>query len=99
VDIDLRDFTTAAAVFAVLSPVIIAIVQAVKETGLVKPRYAPLAALGLGLLFGVLVWASYGISPLAAVAMGAMSGLSAPGLYDLGKKTIAGKDVREVPRR
>ena len=83
-NIDLPQITTGV---AVVVPVIVAIVQAIKMTGRVPDKYAPIASIlvGIGLAF---------IAHSAATAMGqvilsgVMYGLMASGLYSGIKTTM-----------
>ena len=65
-------------------------VQLAKMYG-IATRYLPLLSVVLGLAGGIVAFV-YGDLPLtASIVGGIMAGASASGIYDLGKRTIAGK--------
>lgn len=72
----------------VVIPIIIGIVEILKRVGL-PIKYSPLAALALGLFFGVF----YVETVKAGVIVGLMVGLSATGLYS------GTKNLREVGKK
>ena len=69
-----------------LVPMIVGLVEVGKRSGLSK-RYAPIAAVVLGLLGGFAIKSDI----IEAVFFGVASGLSACGLYDFGDVTVRGK--------
>ena len=70
-----------------LIPLIVAVVQMLKVVGL-PVKFAALAAVGLGILLGVVYIAPQDI--LQGLLVGASVGLSASGLYSSTKNTIEG---------
>ena len=68
----------------ILVPVIVGLVEIVKRLGM-PSRFCPVLAvvLGIGLSF-----AGLHPSPLETILEGVVAGLSASGLYDVGKKTL-----------
>ncbi|MCX6785905.1 MAG: hypothetical protein NTZ18_03595 [Candidatus Komeilibacteria bacterium] len=86
--IDIQNLQQLAANLAWITPVIIALVQVIKNaTPESFNRYLPLISIGIGIGFGCLV---VGIS-LTGGMIGLLLGLGATGLFELGKSTIAGK--------
>lgn len=69
-----------------VTPVLIALVGVVRSTFGVADRYVPLLSVLLGAGAGLLL---VGLSAVGAV-VGVIIGLSASGLYDVGKKTVLG---------
>jgi len=68
---------------AVITPIVLGLVQALKQ--IVSTKYAPVLALGLGLILG-LTWANLqGVSWIAGIFTGIISGLSACGLWSASK--------------
>ena len=74
--------------FSVLTAIVIGLTEAGKQLGLPK-KYTPVLAVLLGVLFTIGL-ALFEITT-QIVLTGVVIGLSACGLYDLGKKTILGK--------
>lgn len=73
----------------ILAAIALGLTQVVKAAGLPK-RFIPLVAIALGVGFNFL--GKYvGVGYQEVILYGTMAGLSAVGLYDIGKKTIAGK--------
>lgn len=72
-------------------PVIIAIVELIKRTAAPPKRWLPLIAVGVGILANVFA-SQIAADPLASsAAIGLIAGLAAAGLYDSGKKSLAGR--------
>ncbi len=73
---------------SILVGITIGLTEAVKRVG-VKKRFLPLVSLvfGIGLVFLSSPVLSIGESIIAGI----MVGLSAAGLFDIGRKTVAGK--------
>jgi hypothetical protein len=70
-----------------LVPVIAAVVQVVKVTWpKLDGRFTPVISLVVGVAVSLVV---IGLTPIAGFA-GLIFGLTASGLYDIGKKTVAG---------
>lgn len=69
-----------------VTPALIALVGVVRSTFSVPDRFIPLTSVVLGAGAGLLL---VGVSAVGAV-VGILIGLSASGLYDLGKKTVLG---------
>lgn len=72
-------------IIAFATPIVIGLVQIIKQTGLPQ-KAAPFAAIGIGIL--VAAGFSSGFS-VEAILEGIVAGLSAAGLYDTGKATVA----------
>ena len=70
-------------IIATLSAAVYVIVEVVKRVNVVSDRYLPLIAILVGVGLGIV----YKVDILLAILIGA----SACGIYDLGKKTVAGK--------
>lgn len=70
----------------VLVPVVIGVVEVIKQAGNVSSRYAPLLSLVLGCL-GVYLASGFALTG-ALVLEGIVVGLSAAGLYSGAKKTF-----------
>lgn len=68
-------------------PVIVALVAFVRQVG-VPANWAPLAALALGIVWNVALVPLVQVDYYPAVLLGVLSGLSACGLYDVGKKGL-----------
>jgi hypothetical protein len=72
-------------------PIIIAIIQALKMTGWVKDRFAPLISIALGVLIGFI--ANHDSADLSnTILTGVTYGLSASGLYSGVKETANAKE-------
>ena len=77
---------------AMTGGLIVALVKALRSANLVKKRFAPLAALGMGAAAGVIYggatsdWSTVGC--LSGIVPGLVSGTSATGLHAVGTKTI-----------
>lgn len=72
----------------ILVPVILAIVQAVKMTNYVNPRFLSLAAVILAIAAGI-IWGD--ITSIAGVVAALIPGLASVGLWEVGSTAIAGK--------
>lgn len=71
---------------AIITPIVLGLVQALKQ--IVNTKYSPVLALGLGLILG-LTWASLsGVSWVAGIFTGIISGLGASGLWSASKTYI-----------
>lgn len=71
-----------------LVPVILVIVQALKMTNYLKPRFLSLVAVILGIAAG-LIWGD--VSSLAGLLAALIPGLASVGLWEVGNTAIAGK--------
>lgn len=82
--IDLPQITTGV---AVVVPLILAIVQAIKLTGKVPNQYSPIVSIGVGI---ILAFLAHGTATAvgATVLSGVMYGLMASGLYSGIKTTM-----------
>lgn len=81
------DFTTLASNAAIAVPIVIALVQAVKLTGLIPDHFAPLVAIVLGM--GVNFIGNHNSGDLSTTALyGILTGLMASGLYSGVKTTM-----------
>ncbi|GGJ85898.1 hypothetical protein GCM10007063_05440 [Lentibacillus kapialis] len=76
----------------IIAPITAAVVEAIKKSTGIDKKYTPLAAVCVGVLLGA---AAYFIDAEMGMRLwaGAVSGLAATGLFELGKNT-AKKDVR-----
>lgn len=79
-------------------PIIIAIVQAIKMTGFVKPQFAPLLSIVIGIIIGFLT--NHDQVDLGTMLLGgAVYGLMASGLYSGVKTTVeATKNPNSNPK-
>lgn len=74
----------------ILAPVVMGVVSAIKATGLLADRYAPLTAIAVGIASAfVFPGVSIGLTVLAGVVIGLMSS----GLYSGGKATFQSSGV------
>lgn len=71
---------------SVIAPVTLAVIQAIKQALWIDDKYYPLLAIFIGALLGV---AAYFMDVEIGLRIwaGAISGLSAVGLFELGKQT------------
>jgi hypothetical protein len=65
---------------------VIGLVKLFREVGL-PSKYAPLVSLGIGILVGIGVAITSEQTILYGVVLGVCFGLSASGIYDIGKKS------------
>lgn len=72
---------------AVFAPITVALVKAVNMTELVSPRFLPLVAVVIGVLFGWFFVAASAIGVFAGLALG----LTSVGLFEFTKTTVAGR--------
>jgi len=70
-------------IVATLSAATYVIVEVIKRINIISDRFLPLIAIVVGVGLGI----AYKVDILLAILIGA----SACGIYDLGKKTVAGK--------
>ena len=77
------------ALVAVLTPVVMGIVQVAKSAGL-PSRWSPLAAFGVGIIAAVVYWLAYGGDLGPVIWSGILAAMSAAGLYS-GGKSVLGK--------
>lgn len=68
-------------------PLVVGLVEVVKKTTKVSERWQPLTSVIIGLLVGLII-VSFSIT---GAVVGVIIGLSATGLWEFGKTTIAGK--------
>lgn len=81
------DVTLLTGVDLALVPVVIGVVAAIRQTGFVADRFAPLASIAVGMVASLLFPAStIGLTVLAGIVIG----LSASGLYSGTKTTMQG---------
>ena len=80
----------------VLIPIIVALVQAIKLTGWVSARFAPLLAIGLGMLISLLADHDT-MDYMDAILSGAIYGLSASGLYSGVKASTQQQNSKPQP--
>lgn len=80
------DFTTFGTGAIAVVPIVIAVTQALKMTGWVKDKYAPLVSIAIGMLIGFI--ADHNSADLTNTLLnGVIYGLSASGLYSGVKET------------
>lgn len=71
----------------VVVPIIIAVVQAIKLTGWVQDKFAPIVSIGIGVVIGFI--ANHNTADLSnTILSGVMYGLMASGLYSGVKTTM-----------
>jgi len=94
-NIDLPQITTGV---AVIVPVIVAIVQAIKMTGRVPDKYAPIASILVGI---IIAFVSHGTATTmgATILSGIMYGLMASGLYSEIKTTMPTPTTAQAKKR
>lgn len=71
---------------SVILPVVVALVEVVKRGLHLDTRYAPIVALILGAVIGALAYPFTEFGLAERLWAGALAGLGAMGLFDLGKK-------------
>lgn len=82
---------------ALITALIVALVEGLKRRGL-GADYAPLAAIGLGIVLSLLNFSFFGGLTLAqAIVQGIIMGLSAVGLYQVGRAGWLA--LRRLPKR
>jgi len=69
-----------------LSPVVVGLVEVAKQTFKLGTQYAPITALGLGVLVGIAASPFTEMDLLLRAWAGGLAGLAAMGLFDLYKK-------------
>lgn len=79
------DTTTIAA----LTAGVMALVEAIKHAGL-PSRWAPLAALGAGIVVGLGYWLAFGGDAGELIWSGILAAIGAAGLYSGGKSLVQG---------
>ncbi|RYL93846.1 holin [Sporolactobacillus sp. THM7-4] len=68
---------------SIITPVITAVVQAVKRAGLIGDNFLPLTAFGIGLFLGFCSSSIFTDAPMAyLIWAGGISGLAATGLFE-----------------
>ncbi len=70
----------------VILPIVTAVVEAVKRGLHLDTRYAPLLSIILGIAIGVLAYPFTDFGLVERLWAGALAGLGAMGLFDLGQK-------------
>ena len=70
----------------VLTPIVIALIEVIKKAANIKDNFIPLLALGVGLAIGFLGQNFTDLDLVNSLWAGALSGLSAVGLFEVGKK-------------
>jgi len=84
----MTDITTLNITLTVITAVVIALVKIAINSGMPK-RFSPVLAIVLGI--ASLLGLTFLEAPVSVIFAGIVVGLSACGLYDLGKTTILGK--------
>jgi hypothetical protein len=93
-NIDLPTITASA---VIVIPIIVAIVQAIKMTGWLKDKFAPLASIGVGVVIAFL--AHHNSADLTnTILTGAMYGLMSSGLYSGVKTTMAASEEAKAAK-
>lgn len=81
---DFQGFGEYAALITLLTPILMGVVQAAKSAGM-DSRWAGLASIAIGAVVGALYALSFSAAIPPTIFVGAVSGLSAAGLYSAGK--------------
>ena len=77
----------------VVVPIIIAVVQAIKLTGWVPDKFAPIVSIGIGIIIGFI--ANHNLADISAnLLSGVMYGLMASGLYSGVKTTMEAQKAK-----
>jgi hypothetical protein len=77
----------------VVVPIIIAVVQAIKLTGWVSDKFAPIVSIGIGIIIGFI--ANHNLADISAnLLSGVMYGLMASGLYSGVKTTMEAQKAK-----
>lgn len=77
----------------VLVPVIIAVVQAIKLTGWISDKFAPIVSIGIGIIIGFI--ANHNTADLSSTILsGVVFGLMASGLYSGVKTTMEAQKAK-----
>lgn len=84
--VDINTVTEFIVTAAWVVPLVTGLVQVIKNSFYIDPRWVPATSLLIGVAMGLLV---IGFTPTAAI-VGIIFGLTSSGLYDVGKKTISG---------
>lgn len=75
----------------IIAPIVTALIEIIKATEKVDPRYLPLTSLLVGGLVGAFgYFLTDSLTPLASIAAGFLGGLAATGFYELGSETMKG---------
>ncbi|PSL41693.1 A118-like holin Hol118 [Salsuginibacillus halophilus] len=78
-----------------VAPIATAVVEAVKKSGVIPKSFLPIAALVVGILLGLAAAPVFGVSLLHSGWSGGIAGLSATGLFELGKKSKESADEKK----
>lgn len=70
----------------IVSPIILALVELIKKTMVIKVNYIPAIALFIGLTVGFLAYPFTDLAMDLRLWAGAIGGLAATGLFELGSK-------------
>lgn len=71
---------------SVLTPIVIALIEVIKKAANMKDNFIPLLSLFVGLLIGFLGQNFTELDLINSLWAGALAGLSAVGLFEVGKK-------------
>jgi hypothetical protein len=81
----------------VVVPIIIAVVQAIKLTGFIQDKYAPIISIGIGIVIGFI--ANHEAADISNnLLSGVMYGLMASGLYSGVKTTMQAQKTNRASR-
>ncbi|AHL19601.1 putative membrane protein [Enterococcus phage VD13] len=72
----------------ILGGVTTGLVNLVKSMEVVSPKYLPLVALGIGMVFGLVMSPLLGVTLYVGAISGLIAGLSAMGFYELTKTPV-----------
>jgi uncharacterized membrane protein (DUF441 family) len=92
-DFDLGAITTNA---IVVVPIVLALTQAIKLTGFIPDHFAPLVAIGVGIIVSWLGNGNNGVSFSSILLSGAIFGLISSGLYSGVKTTMQARNRQKV---
>lgn len=65
-----------------LTPILSALVEAVKKANLIQERYLPFVAILVGFLLSVAISLAFGLDVAEGAVVGLVAGLASSGLYD-----------------
>jgi uncharacterized membrane protein (DUF441 family) len=92
-DLDLGAITTNA---IVVVPIVLALTQAIKLTGFIPDHFAPLVAIGVGIIVSWLGNGNNGTHFSSILLSGAIFGLISSGLYSGVKTTMQARNRQKV---
>lgn len=81
---------------AVIAPITVGLVQAIKATGYLESRFAPLVSVALATILTLAFYAQQGTLGVESLLFGIIYGLTASGLFDAGR-AVLNTAPRETP--